>query len=173
MILRPATPTDCDQYFEWANDPEVRANSFSCEPIQYDVHVRWFYRKLDFKNQLWVLTQTTSTASHLAEHCGRRIDFDLDIPGTIECECDHIPIGQIRLQQELDHTEIHYSIAKEHRGQGNGRRMIQMALFEVKTWPVVAQVKQSNRASRAIFDKLDFQIIATTSDSITYQKIQL
>ena len=50
--------------------------------------------------------------------------------------------------------------------------MIQMALFEIKTWPVVAQVKQSNRASRVIFDKLDFQIIATTSESITYQKVQ-
>jgi UDP-2,4-diacetamido-2,4,6-trideoxy-beta-L-altropyranose hydrolase len=159
MILRPATSSDCDQYFEWANDPEVRANSFNQEPIQYDVHVRWFYRKLDFKNQMWVLTKSISNTTHFADT-------------GCECECDHIPIGQIRLQQEQDHTEIHYSIAKEHRGQGNGRRMIQMALFEVKTWPVVAQVKQINRASRAIFDKLDFQIIATTSDSITYQKMQ-
>jgi RimJ/RimL family protein N-acetyltransferase len=159
MILRPATSLDCDKYFEWANDPEVRANSFNQEPIQYDVHVRWFYRKLDFKNQMWVLTKSISNTTHFADT-------------GCECECDHIPIGQIRLQQEQDHTEIHYSIAKEHRGQGNGRRMIQMALFEVKTWPVVAQVKQINRASRAIFDKLDFQIIATTSDSITYQKMQ-
>jgi RimJ/RimL family protein N-acetyltransferase len=159
MILRPATSLDCDKYFEWANDPEVRANSFNQERIQYDVHVNWFYRKLDFKDQMWVLTKSISNTTHFADT-------------GCECECDHIPVGQIRLQQEQDHTEIHYSIAKEHRGQGNGRRMIQMALFEIKTWPVVAQVKQSNRASRAIFDKLDFQIIATTSESITYQKMQ-
>jgi RimJ/RimL family protein N-acetyltransferase len=159
MILRPATSLDCDQYFEWANDPEVRANSFNQEPIQYDVHVNWFYRKLDFKDQMWVLTKSISNTTHFADT-------------GCECECDHIPVGQIRLQQERDHTEIHYSIAQEHRGQGNGRRMIQMALFEIKTWPVIAQVKQSNRASRAIFDKLDFQIIATTSESITYQKMQ-
>jgi RimJ/RimL family protein N-acetyltransferase len=159
MKLRPATSLDCDQYFEWANDPEVRANSFNQEPIPHDAHVRWFYRKLDFKDQLWVLTKSISNTTHFADT-------------GCECECDHIPVGQIRLQQELDHTEIHYSIAKEHRGQGNGRRMIQMALFEIKTWPVIAQVKQSNRASRAIFDKLDFQIIATTSESITYQKMQ-
>jgi UDP-2,4-diacetamido-2,4,6-trideoxy-beta-L-altropyranose hydrolase len=159
MKLRPATPTDCDRYFEWANDPEVRANSFNQEPIPYDVHVRWFYRKLETKDQLWVATKTESGTNHLNQFGD-------------ECECDHKPVGQIRLQQEQDHTEIHYSIAKEHRQQGNGRRMIQMALFQVKTWPVVAQVKQTNRASRNIFDKLDFQIIATTSDSITYQKIQ-
>jgi len=159
MILRPATIDDCDLYFQWANDPEVRANSFSSEPIQYDVHVNWFYRKLDFKDQMWVLTKSISNTTHFGDT-------------GCECECDHIPIGQIRLQREQDHTEIHYSIAKEHRGKGNGRRMIQMALFEIKTWPVVAQVKQSNRASRVIFDKLDFQIIATTSESITYQKVQ-
>lgn len=159
MKLRPATSLDCDQYFEWANDPEVRANSFNQEPIPYDAHVRWFYKKLDFKNQLWVATKTKSGTTHLNQFGD-------------ECLCDHKLVGQIRLEQCADHTEIHYSIAKEYRGQGNGRRMVQMALFEVKTWPVVAQVKQSNRASRNIFDKLDFQIIATTSDSITYQKLQ-
>jgi RimJ/RimL family protein N-acetyltransferase len=160
MILRLATPMDCDQYFEWANDLEVRANSFNQKPIQYESHVNWFTNKVNSQNELWMLTKSISNTTHFGDT-------------GCECECDHIPVGQIRLQQERDHTEIHYSIAKEHRGQGNGRRMIQMALFEVKTWPVVAQVKQTNRASRAIFDKLDFQIIATTSDSITYQKIQL
>ena len=160
MILRPATQADCNQYFEWANDTEVRANSFNQEPIPYESHVNWFTSKVNSQNELWVLTKSISNTTHFADT-------------GCECECDHIPIGQIRLQRERDHTEIHYSIAKEHRGQGNGRRMIQMALFEIKTWPVVAQVKQTNRASRAIFDKLDFQIIATTSESITYQKIQL
>jgi RimJ/RimL family protein N-acetyltransferase len=96
----------------------------------------------------------------------------MNLTGTVECECDHIPIGQIRLQQEQDHTEIHYSIAKEHRGQGNGRRMIQMALPHINTWPVIAQVKKSNEASRRIFDKLDFEILTTTSETITYTKQQ-
>ena len=159
MKLRPATPTDCDRYFEWVNDPEVRANSFNQEPIQYDVHVRWFYRKLETKDQLWVATKPESGTTHLNQTGD-------------ECECDHKPVGQIRFEQHPNHTEIHYSIDKEHRGQGNGRRMIQMALSQISTWPVVAQVKQTNRASRNIFDKLDFQIIATTSDSITYQKVQ-
>jgi spore coat polysaccharide biosynthesis protein SpsF len=159
MILRPATSLDCDQYFEWANDPEVRANSFNQETIPYDAHVRWFYQKLDLKDQLWVLTRTKTGMAHLNQFGD-------------ECDCDHIPIGQIRLQQEQDHTEIHYSIAKEHRGKGNGRRIVQIALSKISTWPVVAQVKQTNRSSRVIFDKLDFQIIATTPESITYQKMQ-
>lgn len=160
MILRPATIDDCDLYFQWANDPEVRANSFNQEPIPYDSHVEWFTNKINTKDDLRVMTKSISNTTHFGD-------------SGCECECDHIPIGQIRIQQTLFNTEIHYSIAKEHRGQGNGRRMVQMALFEVKIWPVTAQVKQTNRASRAIFDKLDFQIIATTSDSITYQKIQL
>ena len=159
MILRPATIEDCDTYFAWANDAEVRANSFNQEPIPYESHVQWFTNKINTPNELWVLTKSISNTTHFADT-------------GCECECAHIPIGQIRLQKTLFNTEIHYSIAKEHRGLGNGRRMIQMALSQISTWPVVAQVKQSNRASRAIFDKLDFQIIATTSDSITYQKVQ-
>jgi RimJ/RimL family protein N-acetyltransferase len=145
MILRPATIEDCDTYFAWANDPEVRVNSFNQNLIPYESHVEWFNKKLQQPNCLWVLAKSANT---------------------------EVLVGQIRFEQHPNHTEIHYSVAKEHRGQSNGRRMIQMALSQISTWPVVAQVKQTNRASRNIFDKLDFQIIATTSDSITYQKVQ-
>jgi RimJ/RimL family protein N-acetyltransferase len=160
MILRPATPADCDQYFEWANDPEVRAISFNEQPISYESHVSWFTNKINTQNELWVLTKSISNTTHFADT-------------GCECECDHIPIGHIRIEKKINNTEIHFFITKQHRGEGNAKRMIQMALLQVETWPVIAQVKQSNRASRTTLDKLDFQIIATTSESITYQKMQL
>lgn len=159
MILRPATIDDCLTYFEWANDPEVRANSFNTNPIGLNVHMEWFKNKIEAKNQLWVLTKLVSTTSDFANT-------------GCECECHQTPIGQIRLQKHDSYTEIHYSIAKEYRGQGYGTIMIKLAMKHISQWPVVAQVKQSNKPSRIIFDKLDFQIIATTSDSITYQKMQ-
>ena len=159
MKLRPATFQDCLTYFEWANDPEVRANSFNTNPIGLNVHIDWFKNKIEVNDHLWVLTKSVSNSNHFSET-------------GCECECHQIPVGQIRLQQERDHTEIHYSIAKEHRQQGYGTIIVKEALKHITKWPVIAQVKQSNKPSRIIFDKLGFNIIATTIETITYQKTQ-
>ena len=159
MKLRQATIDDCLTYFEWANDAEVRANSFSTNPIGLNVHIDWFKNKIEANDQLWVLTKSVSDTKHFSET-------------GCECECHQTPVGQIRLQKHDLYTEIHYSIAKEHRGQGNGTIIIKEAMKHITKWPVIAQVKQSNKASRIIFDKLGFNIIATTIETITYQKTQ-
>ena len=43
--LRVADWGDVDLLFSWANDKEVRKNSFSSEPICYEEHLAWFRKK--------------------------------------------------------------------------------------------------------------------------------
>jgi RimJ/RimL family protein N-acetyltransferase len=44
--LRPASESDCRMVWEWANDPAVRAVSFTSDPIPWASHMRWFGGRL-------------------------------------------------------------------------------------------------------------------------------
>ena len=48
-FLREAKWEDMEQLFLWANDKEVRKNSFSMEPISYEEHQEWYEKKLEKK----------------------------------------------------------------------------------------------------------------------------
>ena len=42
LRLRPAIREDCELYFQWANDPDVRANSLNTETINWESHCNWY-----------------------------------------------------------------------------------------------------------------------------------
>lgn len=42
MTYRLAETSDAKLYFDWANDPEVRKQSHSTDPIIWENHLRWF-----------------------------------------------------------------------------------------------------------------------------------
>lgn len=113
--------------FDWANDPEVRAQSFSSDQISLADHEKWFLEKLNSPiAQIWILTDS----------------------GT--------PIGQIRCDCKGDEAVISYSIALDYRRQGHGTRIIQMAHEQIRLrFPqmkrIVAFVKPENTASRRVF----------------------
>ena len=47
LNLRKAEKKDARLYFDWANDPEVRRQSFDSRPIAWPEHEAWFARRLD------------------------------------------------------------------------------------------------------------------------------
>ena len=55
LSYRFANLDDADLYYEWANDAEVRKNSFNCEKIKYEDHLDWFTDKLANKKNLFIL----------------------------------------------------------------------------------------------------------------------
>lgn len=125
--LREAVEADLDLLFDWANDPEVRRNSFSMAKIAYEEHRKWFLE----------LLQDGSRKQYIYM-------------------ADQIPIGQIRVIIQADKAEIGYSICKERRGRGYGKRMLallQKQLLEdapgVRT--LAARVKEENPASEHAF----------------------
>jgi UDP-2,4-diacetamido-2,4,6-trideoxy-beta-L-altropyranose hydrolase len=144
LSLRPAIAADEALLLHWANDPQVRANSFSQEPIAPKDHHHWFQKGLTDPNRLLLIA-------------------------TAEDGC---PIGQIRfdLQETSAHAaasevKLGLSLDRCARGYGLAAELIRLGLqaMEQRWGPsaeAVAEVLSSNTASNACFARAGF-----TSDS--------
>lgn len=125
---------DKDMLFRWANDPDVRRNSFYSEPIKYEDHEKWFAHIMECENVLqFILMDETA------------------------------PVGQIRLNLENEKAEIGYSIAAEYRGKGYGRKILQMIEKKVQsgyphTRVLVAKVKPENLVSRKLLESEGYEM---------------
>ena len=126
--LRKVTFDDMDILYQWANDTDVRENSFNSEPIPYEDHKEWFDR---------IINDNTVYQFMLLDN--------------------ETPVGQIRLNVEGDEAEIGYSIAREFRGKGYGHKILQLIVEEVRLSipeinKLVAKVKSGNIASKKLFE---------------------
>jgi len=133
LVFSPAIEENCDLYYEWANEEEVRKNSFNTDKIPYETHVKWFFNKL------------RSEQSHL-------------FVGYIES----LPVGQIRIDVEDKVGIISYSIAKEWRGKGLGTLFLQEipSILEkdgIQVEILSGSVQPQNIASQKAFEKAGFQ----------------
>lgn len=132
--LRVASVADCRMFWEWANDPQVRAMAFHSEPIPWESHQRWFAARL------------ASSASHL---------FVLE-------DKAQIAAGQVRFDQASEGVfEIDISVAPAQRGRGAGLMLIQLgeqALCKSTSVKMLrALVKKENAASLALFRRAGYQ----------------
>jgi UDP-2,4-diacetamido-2,4,6-trideoxy-beta-L-altropyranose hydrolase len=131
--LRPARVDDSRLLWEWANDAETRALSFSQAPIPWNDHQKWF-------------------ASKLADRrCFVLIGLDRDDQ----------PIGSVRLDTEpLGRAVLSINLSPPNRGLGYGTQLIRMASAELvrlaKVRVIHAFVKPSNGASLRAFEKAGF-----------------
>jgi UDP-2,4-diacetamido-2,4,6-trideoxy-beta-L-altropyranose hydrolase len=140
ISLRPAMAEDEALLLRWANDPQVRINSFSPEPIKVTDHHHWFKKGLADSNRLLLI----ATAA------------------------DGCPIGQIRFDRQPSSTERAASEAtvgllldRCARGHGLAIELVQLGLqaMEHRWGPgtdVVAEVLTSNTASNACFARVGF-----------------
>jgi UDP-2,4-diacetamido-2,4,6-trideoxy-beta-L-altropyranose hydrolase len=130
LRLRSAVPADLHQYFAWASDTDVRAQAVQMQPISFENHTKWFAGKLESPNsRLFVLL------------------------------AGDLPVGQIRFDRDGDGETIDYSIDNSYRGRGWGSRLAELGLSQFaarKDTVFHAQVKESNRASQAVFLRLGF-----------------
>ena len=104
VYLRDAMQQDVDILFMWANDTDVRKNSFKSDTISYEDHVKWFKRIMEEDRVLQFIMMD-----------------------------DETPVGQIRLNLKDEEAEIGYSIASEFRGKGYGHRILQLVALKIKT----------------------------------------
>jgi UDP-2,4-diacetamido-2,4,6-trideoxy-beta-L-altropyranose hydrolase len=134
LTLRPAREDDARMLWEWANDPEVRAASFSSAFIPWEAHVAWFAEK-------------------------RRSDRCLIL---IAEDGEDIPIGQIRFDTGSDgEREVDLSIARVQRGQGLGSQLIRLGILwlskKKSSARIHAFVRPENQASVKAFEKAEFK----------------
>lgn len=134
LAIRLATVDDTALYYQWANDPLVRAQSFSTEPILLDQHQQWFTTKLVDPNSLLLV-------------------FTRPKDGVV---------GQVRFSIRAVTATIGYSVAATARGQGLGLPMLHYAVgYLQRHWPaprtIVGYVKRTNQPSLKTFRQLGYQ----------------
>lgn len=130
--LRDAADTDRDLLFAWANEKEVRRNSFSKKQITYEEHSRWFLKIMQddaYRQYIYMVGQ--------------------------------VPAGQVRLQITGDTAEISYSISAGYRGKGHGKKMLdclreQVVRQEPQIRTLTARVKTGNDKSKRVFLNMGF-----------------
>jgi RimJ/RimL family protein N-acetyltransferase len=128
--VRPANPDDLYQFFLWANDPDVRAQSIHGQPISFESHQTWFAGRLN------------SSDSHL-----------------FVMQAGDLPVGQIRFDREGNEERIDYSIDKYFRGRGWASRLVELGMSQLPPRDDMvfrAEVKDSNLPSHTVFSRLGF-----------------
>jgi UDP-2,4-diacetamido-2,4,6-trideoxy-beta-L-altropyranose hydrolase len=140
ISLRRAAAADEALLLRWANDPQVRANSFSPEPIDPADHHHWFHTGQANPNRLQLIAMTA----------------------------DGCPIGQIRFDREPASSEggaseatVDLSLDPCARGQGLAAELVHLGLQTMEQhWgpatDAVAEVLPSNAASNACFVRAGF-----------------
>lgn len=131
--LKKAAKDDMLLLYHWANDEDVRNHSFSSNFIEIEAHKAWFYNKLN------------------SPQCDIFIYY-----------MDTVPVGQIRLEYKENSACISYSIDKKYRGQGHGKKILELAEKKVleerrEIAYFYGEVKSDNIASRKVFDKLGYE----------------
>jgi UDP-2,4-diacetamido-2,4,6-trideoxy-beta-L-altropyranose hydrolase len=143
--VRKALHTDSRLYFQWANDAQVRANSYQTAPIEWDTHEQWF-------------NATVGSPSH----------------ALYLYSMSDIPAGQIRLRIEETNAIIHFSVATDFRGQGLGKWMLQhIVLYTRLHHPHVSKlqgwVKKKNNASMRAFQSSGYLNVEENDESVLFQ----
>ncbi|MEO5571431.1 MAG: UDP-2,4-diacetamido-2,4,6-trideoxy-beta-L-altropyranose hydrolase [Bacteroidia bacterium] len=132
LYFRFAEEADVDLYFQWANDQLVRKNSYNQNLVLYDEHVKWFHLKL------------------ASSECKFYLFFD---------EQEN-PVGQVRIDKNLNGIVIGVSIDKNFRGKSYGVVMLKLATNDyLERNPdaiITAYIKYENAASINIFMKAGF-----------------
>lgn len=140
ISLRPAIAVDEALVLRWANDPQVRKNSFSPEPIAPEDHHYWFEEGLSDPNRLLLIATTA----------------------------DGCPIGQIRFdrqpistQADASEAAVTLSLDRCARGNGLAADLVRLGLRAMEqrwgsTLEAVAEVLKTNTASNACFARAGF-----------------
>lgn len=151
LTFRKARPDDMLLYFEWANDDEVRQQSYQTNAIDLDVHREWFLKKIKDNNCLMLLFQNEAG----------------------------LPVGQVRFQKQNEKEYvIGVSVANEFRGKGLAAGILQMAsdhfLEMIPGKTINAYIKKSNSGSVKSFAKAGFvfakDVMLENSESVLYIK---
>jgi len=133
LRLRQVTPDDIWLLYNWSNEEESRANSFSTGPISKEEHIKWFNRKVNNKQSLMLI--------------GMLIDQ---------------PVGLVRYEIENEKSIVGINLDKNFRGKGLAVKLLKESLdFYCKTEnvPVEAYIKNDNKASIKAFEKVGYRFL--------------
>ena len=124
--LRQAEQDDCRLVFDWSNDPEVRAASFSSDPICWPEHVSWFEQWLsDSRCEFYII------------------------------EDNEQPVGQVRFRVDAAGTAVlSISIDSRNRGRGLAAEILAKGTAQVLRRQDVACVRAFTKEDNGAMAKI-------------------
>lgn len=140
LKLRSAHIDDMATYFEWVNDTDVRQQSFSSDPVLWEIHLKWFQHKLQQQSCMMLIM-----------------------------EANKVPVGQIRFDFKDGIARIDYSLDKKVRGRHWGEILVKKGIYSVSADNDItfqAEVKRQNIASARIFLKLGFDEMDNSNSEV-------
>ena len=140
LNFRKAKIDDIELYFFWANEINVREQSFNSKLIDFDEHKKWFESKINDKNCMMLIFTNLEGQE----------------------------VGQVRIQKEsVTDSLIGISITAEQRGKGYSTQMLKISsdyfLKINSNFIINAFIKETNLASKHAFEKAGFEFIAMKS----------
>jgi len=122
--------------FKWANLKTVRKNSINEKKVNYKYHLKWIKKYLNKK----------------AKNIGKIIFVQKK------------PVGLIRLDKKNKVFFISYLISPKHRKKGYATKALKLFIKSLKNkQKIVSIVKNDNKASIKIFEKLNFKLMLKTN----------
>ena len=131
-MVRVAEMSDAPLFWDWANDREVRQNSWSSKEVELTSHLSWFKGKIESKDsRVYVL------------------------------ESEVGPVAQVRYDRTLcNEAEIDFSVSSKWRGQGVGTEALRLTKEAARDFLGVCRLfgieKSNNFGSCKAFLKASF-----------------
>jgi RimJ/RimL family protein N-acetyltransferase len=134
LNFRKPTLNDIELFFNWANDPEVRKQSYDSEQIKLSTHIKWFETVINSDIFKIYVFQDYNKKN----------------------------IGQVRIQKQNEsEAVISISIDLNHRGKGYAKEMLKLAsddFLELNSGLLInAYIKENNLSSKYSFEKAGFE----------------
>lgn len=127
ISFRKAKMEDLLEVYDWSNDSLVRQNSYDSLEIQIEDHKKWFSKKIEDKNTLFLIALVNNR-----------------------------PAGIVRYEAEANFSVIGILVSKEFRGQSLASEILKESAklyFKQFNLPVLAYIKKDNKASVKAFEK--------------------
>ena len=145
LSFRKPTTDDMEMYFFWANDPDVRIQSFNSSQIQFDAHKEWFVAAINNEAFSMFVFQNSEGKD----------------------------VGQVRIEKQNDSEAfIGVSLDLNHRGKGYAKEMLKLAsdsfLEANSSFILNAFIKEGNLSSKISFEKAGFQFV----DMVEYENFK-
>lgn len=136
-MIRKVSKSDFELLFAWRNDEEVVKNSRYQKMVSREEYEKWFDERLvDEKIHMFILEE------------------------------DGEQVGQIKIEPNEKELLITYSVGKEHRGKGSGKKAVgnleefirnNRDMFKDYD-ELVAYISAENQPSIAVFKSLDYYL---------------
>ena len=129
--LRKAEKADVNLIFDWSNDELVREQSYNSQKIELKAHIKWYNNKYQDPKSLFLIL-----------------------------ELKNEPFGLVRFDIQKQNAIVGVLIGSNYRGKGLSINSLILACseyFKSNDKPILAYIKETNKASITAFGKAGFQ----------------